>query len=203
MTDDVIDAAEVKRIAKAVSKRYANRCWWADPEDMEQEACIAVIKAHKTWDPQVGVPFVGYATRAANKTVHDFLWRESSPVTGGLHDPEKNIAGVLRAPLPDESPKADDKKPSFVPTSLATVDNTAAQLDDVKWRLSVRRRVRQLAARTTNGDAAVEVLIRGRAPSEVREELGGDVYRATELVRRQVRNDSVSYKLLKKRSRGG
>jgi DNA-directed RNA polymerase sigma subunit (sigma70/sigma32) len=182
-----IDADEVMRIAKAVARRYAARCWWADVDDLTGEASRAVLEARETWDPQVGVPFDGYAARAATNALGDYLWRQSSPVSGGLHNPRELIAGVHAAPLEDDSARHDPK--------------TAMVLDDINWRLRVRKRIRQLAARTKDGHLAVEVLVRGRKPSEVIRETGGNAYSAVMLVMRKMREDAVLYELWQRTKR--
>lgn len=180
--EDKIDAADVIRIARAVAHRYANRCWWADVDDMTSEASVAVLQARKTWDPEVGVPFDGYAQRAAALRLHLYLWAQSSPVSGGLHDPHKHIAGVQRGEFNEEV----HSEPSVDP---------AATLDEINWRLRVRRRIRALARDGRDGDLAVEVLVRGRTPKEVIAETGADVHGAVHLVRRKLREDKRAYRL--------
>lgn len=200
MSDDEITAEDVLRIAKAVARRYANRCWWADPDDVTSEASVAVLQAKRTWDPTVGVPFDGYAQRAAALRVRTYLWGESSPVTGGLHDPKKNIANVRRAGLMmrtaggHDAPEMHSERPELMHTP-----DPAAQLDDANWRLRVRRRLRALARDGRDGELATEVLVRGRKPAEVIAESGRDVYGAVHLVRRKVRSDRRMYNLWRMR----
>jgi hypothetical protein len=191
-----IDAAEVLRIARAVARRYAQRCWWADEDDMTSVASLAVLDASRHWDPQVGVPFDGYAARAASNQVREHLWRESSPLSGGLHDPRKNIEGVTRASL---DVRTDDGEWSPRPELVQNPD-PGPQLDDAQWRLRVRRRVRALSGVTQDGGLARAVLLDGRAPSELAPE--GDLkraYRAVQILRKRVRLDPVSYKLMRLR----
>jgi DNA-directed RNA polymerase specialized sigma subunit len=194
-TDNKIDGEEVQRIARAVARRFKRRCWWADVDDMESEACVAVLKAHKTFDPQVGVPFAGYAARAAALQITDWLWRQSSPLSGGLHDPEKNIAGVFRMTL---DILASGHRGEDTTRRELTVDpDTGNELDVAAWRLAVREQLRLLAERTRNGDLAVEVLVRDRPSRDVMQQTGRgrDVYKATELVRRLARKDAALYEL--------
>lgn len=186
MSADPMTGREVLRIARAVARRYAKRCWWADVDDMTSVASLAVLEASESWDPQVGIPREGYVARAAALQVRDFLWRQSSPVSGGLHNPRELIAGVHAAPL-DEDLVEHDTDPG-------------KKLDRLRWRLRVRDRLRKLAGRTRDGDLAAEVLVRGRTPVEVRKETGRDVYGAVHLVRRKAREDEPLYKLWR---RGG
>jgi len=177
----IITTDDVLRIARAVASRYKSRCWWADKDDLTSEATRAVLEAKQTFDPQVGVPFDGYAARAATLQVRDYLWRQSSPLSGGLHDPRKNIAGVYSAELTEA-------------THLAA-DDPNTELREMEFRLAVRDRLRQLAAASRDGDAAVEVLARNRPPKEVIRETGRDVYGAVHLMRRKARSDYRLYKL--------
>ncbi len=180
---DTIDGDEVLRIAKAVARRYANRCWWADVDDMTNEASVAVLTAKRTWDPEVGVPFDGYAARAAALHLRTYLWRVSSPVSGGIHDPKKNIAGVHAGEFSEEH--------HGVPVD----QDPGLKLDEVNWLLKVRRRIRALARDGRDGELASEVLVRGRRPMDVIAETGRDVHGAVHLVRRKIREDRRLHKL--------
>jgi len=182
----MIDADEVLRIARAVAARYRKHCWWADFDDLVQTASVAVLEARVTFDPQVGVPFAGYASRAASRQVSEALWRASTPLSGGLHDPRKHIAGVHAEQLEDKH--------------LANQTNPGEVLDDIAWRLKVRRRVRKLAKRTRDGDLAEAVLLHGRTPGDLIRETGRDVYGAVELTRRKVKRDAPLYRLLRRRA---
>lgn len=199
----VITGDDVLRIAKAVARRYANRCWWADVDDMTSEASVAVLQAARTFDPEVGIPFDGYAARAAALRVKMFLWGESSPVSGGLHDPQKHIAGVMRDELTVRG-RGDDKGAEFERPELSYSPDPGDELDAVDWRLKVRRRVRALSRDGRDGDLAHEVLVRGRRPAELIEETGRDVYGAVHLVRRKLREDRRAYELWRQNGgRGG
>jgi DNA-directed RNA polymerase specialized sigma24 family protein len=183
-----INADQVLRIARAVAARYRKICWWADFDDLVQTASIAVLESRETFDPQVGVPFAGYAARAASRQVSEALWRASTPLSGGLHDPERTIAGVHALELEDAHLATSQPDPGEI-------------LDDVRWRLRVRKRLRRLSARTKNGDLAAEVLLYGRASGDLIQETGRNAYRAVELTRRKVKDDAIMYKLLRRRPR--
>jgi len=178
----LITTEEVMRIAKAVAARYARRCWWADRDDLVSEATFGVLEARRTFDPQVGVPFDGYAAKAAAHKVGAYLWRQSSPVSGGMGDPRKNIAGVHAAPT-----SAID--------GLSNEHDITQALDEEAYQLRVRRRLRRLAERSLDGDLAIEVMVRGKTSGEVIRETGRDAYRAVELLRRKAKNDYGLYKL--------
>src|ERR1700712_3811848 len=46
-------------LAKALAGRYRNR--GVDVDDLQQLACLGLIKAVKRWDPQVGTEFMSFA----------------------------------------------------------------------------------------------------------------------------------------------
>ncbi len=195
-TEYKIDASEVLRIAKAVAQRYAARCWWADKDDMTSEASEAILCAQRTFDPQVGVPFDGYAAKAAALRIRSWLWKNSSPVSGGSHDPRKHVAGVHAYQLASDRVAPDGEHgAALVGDSEITPADTEAQLDSMSWRMRVRERVRALAARTRDGETAVEVMLHERSSGEVIRETGKDVYGAVHLVRRKARADRELYDL--------
>jgi hypothetical protein len=177
-----VESEEVLRIAKAVAVRYKARCWYTDVRELTNVAWEAVNKAQQTFDPQVGVPFEAYAAKAAMYRVRNFLWKQSSPLSGGLHDPQKNIAGVHASQIPDDLTD---------PRELR-VDE---QLMMYERRMRMRLRIRKLAARTKDGDLAVQVILEGAIPQEIIKQSGRRVYSAVHLVRRKVRSDARLYRL--------
>jgi DNA-directed RNA polymerase sigma subunit (sigma70/sigma32) len=201
MSEHNIDAVEVMRIAKAVARRFKRHCWWADVDDLESEGAVAVLRAHRTFDPQVGVPFAGYATRAAALQITDYLWRQSSPVSGGMHDPQKHIAGKHRVgldmPESQSSGQAGATRVSERKShkELMVFPDVEETLDVEAWRLDVRRQLRAIASITKDGDLAVAVMVHDERPAEVIKRSGRNAYKATELVRRKVRKDAASYEL--------
>lgn len=97
-------------VIERVVRRYRRRCWWADAEDMRQEAAVAGLLAMRSWDPRVGVPWRAYLRRAVSRWLSGYLWRQSSPVSGtrgeearGLHRAPLSDALVDRQPRPDEA----------------------------------------------------------------------------------------------------
>lgn len=177
-----LGGADILRIARAVARRYKKKCWWANLEDMISEASVAILESRSNWDPQVGIPIEGYVARAAALRIRDFLWRQSSPVSGGLHNPRELIAGVHAAPLEED---------------LALREESVEVLHDrISWRLRVRDQIRRLASITRDGDLAVEVMVHEeKTTSDLKRETGRDVYGAVHLVRRKARYDATLYKL--------
>jgi Sigma-70 region 2 len=206
----MIDADEVLRISSAVARRYARRVFWADVEELTSEACVAVIEAHRTWDPEVGVPFDGYAARAAALRLRTALWRESSPVSGGMNDPRKNLR--TRRVFLDDNPNPDSKDldcASAMDDSAIIPEDEALsrspvheerpsardELEHHQWCQQVRDRFAAIAGATKDGHLATRVLVDGQSSGEVIAETGGRVYQAVHLVRRKARVDRGLYEL--------
>ena len=186
---------DVLRIARQVARRYKRRCWWADLDDLVGEASKAIIVAHKRFDPQVGIPFDGYAQRAASNALQDYLWKQSSPVSGGKHDPRRLIAGVYRAPLEVEVRDASGQAVRRERRELSVWEDPLGQVEAETWRLDVRERVRAIAEQVPNGDLAVRVILHAHRPQDVIRETGRNAHRAVERVRSRIRRDYPMWKL--------
>lgn len=178
-------ADDVLEIAKKVARRYARRCWWASREDLEQEASLAVMQAARTFDPHVGVPFKGYAHRAAVNALGPYLWRQSSPVSETFHR-LKTLAGVVHTEL----------KEAY---HLASPDRPDLMLEEAQWRQQVRERVLALAQETPDGQLAMALLLEGEAAAED-DQPRQSVYRASARIRGKIRIDWELYSLWKERN---
>jgi len=182
--------APLTRVADSVARAYLRRCWWADLDDLRQEALLACTQAERTWDPKVGVPLTAYVRRAAVLAVRRWLWRQSAPVSASWHKlPE--LAGLHRAPM-DQAPPSDPAAP--------WADEV---LHDSRWQKAVRQRVEELLAsglRTGESLLALPVLLDGVAPSEVAREQGvpiAQVYRARRQATLLISQDLQSYRFWK------
>lgn len=170
-----MDHDEMASIARRAAARYARRCWWADKQELEQEAWVAMLRARKTFDPQVGVPFGGYAWRAVVVSLSSYLWRQSAPVSAGDRDLEE-LAGIHRAPL-------------------EAAANVAQALDVEELVDCVRRArlVRDVIDLHDEDGHARAVLLGERRPQEVARESAGDVsqvYRSTQRARSALGTDA-------------
>jgi DNA-directed RNA polymerase specialized sigma24 family protein len=104
---------ELSRTIERIARRYAMLCWWAEFEDLHQEAWVAALRAKQTWDPDRGVPLAGYAGRAVALSLLNYLWAIRSPVTGRVnHGPlllgtrKVSAEVLLEFEAPQESPEA-------------------------------------------------------------------------------------------------
>jgi len=104
-----VDVKTIGKVAKTVARKYARRCWWADKEDLEQEALLTILQCRYTFKQDVhrqphevgdrGVPFEKYAARAAMLALRVYLLRESAPVSArGNNGAMGVLAGIFRAP---------------------------------------------------------------------------------------------------------
>jgi len=161
---------QVEDVAVKAAARYARRCFWADREELAQEARCAALKAHTTWDPAVGVPFEAYAWRACILHLRRFLWKNSSPVSESYHQ-LANLRGVHRAELtetlldegtaPDvvvEERRWDGKVRAQMWRVIEGLGPQAAQV--VEQRLLYERPLQEVAEATELEPAAVERIAR-------------------------------------------
>jgi DNA-directed RNA polymerase specialized sigma24 family protein len=173
-------------VSKKAARRYARRCWWADVADLEQEAVLATVKAANTFDPSVGVPFAGYAWRAAILALKPYLWRQSSPVSASWGDIiGRKLEGLQRVAvdltIPDDREDADDA------------------LDSKRWCEQVWKRA---VALDPSGGLAVEVLLLGEKSADVARRHNvpvQTVYNATTRAKARMTNDKELYALWENR----
>ena len=143
-------------VAERVARKYARKCWWADIDDLRQEARLACTLAERNWENEVGVPLDAYAWLCAWRSVGRWLLKNSSIASAGWHSVGE-LANLCSVPVDEEAcdlaPWAD------------------AVLDDKRWREGVREHVLALLAwggmSHTDQRLALEVLVQGRTPSEV------------------------------------
>ncbi len=145
---------------------YRRRCWWAEEDDLRQEAALAAHVARGKFDPRVGVPWPQFMRRIVNRWLSDYLWRQSSPVSGTSG---AEAAGLHRADLSD------------------TMEDAAAAADesmmDDEWRQAVRDRLEALVGTDIEKRIGLLVLLSGERPvngvrfavRQARAALAGDV----------------------------
>lgn len=177
--------SSLAEVVDEVTRRYRSRMraaanvWWADVDDMKQEAWLAVLEAQQTHDPARGVELSWYAWRAALYAVKNMTWRMSS----AAHVPQKKqqLARELRrVPVDNEAP---------------AIDRTADEkLHDLRWQKAVEQQVNQALLQAPHGAALKRILINGEKPVDVAADLGMDVtalWRATGNVRRRMKIDPL------------
>jgi len=88
---------EMQSVVEQVAGSYARRCWWAELDDLKQEAWGAVLSAEKSWQPARG-PLRPYIYRAAALALRRWTLNNSSPVSAPWRD-VNGLRGLLRAPV--------------------------------------------------------------------------------------------------------
>lgn len=100
-----------QRIAETVASNMQRKVWWSSRADAVQEAHLAIQQARSTYNAGIGVPFDAYAYRAATLAVRRATWRDSAPVSGGMHRPEESRAGLHRAPIKESAMPKQSRTP--------------------------------------------------------------------------------------------
>lgn len=192
----------VHDLATQTAASYKRRCWWADRGDLYQVARVAALQARRTYDPTTGVPRTAYYRRAMVLAVRRWLWEQSSPVSGGLHRPERDLAGVHRAPMSG----VDEQAMHMLRGTDPTTQQPDTTLDDERWRAAVRQRLQELSGDW--GGHAVQALLHAadERPDDAVLPNGAPAAtkRAVRTLKRHARNDAQLYQLLQSRlGRGG
>ncbi len=174
--------AEVDVIVKRVAARYARSCWWADRDDLVQAGWVAAIQARVTFDPRVGVREAGYLWQSVAFSMRRWLWKESSPVSGGMSDPRR-LRTQQREPL-DDAMVSDDPTPESL-------------LAELQWTERVRVRALAVVGRDA---VALPVLLGESTPREIAAETGRsvrEVYTASTRLRASIATDGALWELSK------
>lgn len=94
--------AEIEKVSLRVARFYARRCWWADLDDLKQEARTTALlcAASPTYDPTRR--FSSYAEQAIRRKLGQWLLHQA-PVSAGFNNGSK-LANMERAPVSDDIP---------------------------------------------------------------------------------------------------
>lgn len=169
---------EFESVVHGVAHWYAARCWWADLNDLKQEAWVAVLDAQQrgTYRPARGSK-AAYYQRVAVFCLKEYLWRQSSPVTG-RRGHGKKMAGMHRAPI------------GALHAHEAAV---AAEMEAIEqWWAGMSEAVRQLVRNGNGGDIAARVLLAREKPADIATELRCPVHRvwrASSQARKRIKAD--------------
>lgn len=179
---------QLVKVATKVARRYARRCWWADEEDLRQEAMVAALECLKEgrWDPEVGVPLNAYAWRACVNHLRSYLWRQSSPVSETDHNLE-NLRGVHHIEIPEDG--FQDR-----------VEPVEVLLDQARWNHAVREQVLFVLGAVGVDRVVLRTLFDDDKPADVAEELGiprNTLYRSLQRARTALRDNAMLYELMK------
>lgn len=173
---------EIRQVSLAVARRYKRRCWWADIDDLTNEAAAAIVKALPNWDPEVGVPVEAYVWRAAAFACKHWLWKNTAPVNASSHS-AKELKGIHRVSLKAVHSQESDHDPH-------------RDYTDMEWRQRVKAHLEEIIASTPNGDLAAAVLLEERKPMDMEADTQR-VYKAAAVLRNRLRQSYPLYKLWK------
>lgn len=171
---------DLDRAADVVARRYARRVWWADVEDLRQEARMVIESTYRNWDPSVGVSRYSYVSRAAALHLRRYLLRQSSPVSASHHYCD-HLREHRRVPVTrcfDDGAEEEWLSSGEEPQDVA--------VDDARWSASVRRSIAIAVGSIEYADAVGAIITAERRAAEVAAELGvavESIYRATRRVK--------------------
>lgn len=188
-----MNTEQAQHLVTVAARRYARKCWWADPDDLRQVGHLAVVQARRTYDLRVGVTPVQYYWRAILFSMSRYLWKESAPVSGGGHRPELALKGCVRASLDD---------PAVGPRQVDAL-TPEDRVEDARWLARVQAQLGALAREDGAGGANVLAVLLEHAPAQELADVRGTrlhaIYRATSELRRRVSNDEALYELMRER----
>lgn len=190
-------------VAARASKRYARSVFWADPEDLKQQALLAALSAARPglWDERVGVPFEAYVWRACMNSLKTYLWRNSSPVSETDHRLE-TLRGVHRASLGELN--TDDGTAvlgTVMEAHLESFPEVDELVDQKMWVEEARDQLSFLLIERQGvraAELALRVLIDGEKPSQVAAEASVPpevVYRASCTAKKHISQNVMLYSL--------
>lgn len=166
-----------EQIATSVAKRYKRRCWWADLEDLINEAYAAVLSAKEKADSTR--PWEPYAYTAAMHAVRSYLWQNTSPVNETCKKVD-NLRGAHRAELTED---IELQRPSAYEL-----------LTRHQWLQRVKQRLEELSVVVPDGNDALDFIL----DEDKRAADYGDpaiVYKASSALRRHISRDTELYEL--------
>lgn len=143
------------KVARSVARRMARKCWWADVEDLQQEALLEMLKARPRFDPRVGVPLEAFLRKAAYDAVGRALLKSSAPVSASWHK-MKELVGLHRAAV-------DINEADLQPWA----DTVLAQKE---WTVRTRKRLAKILQRhmeETDAAMVLRVVLNEEAPKKV------------------------------------
>lgn len=196
LSEDVaaVELSICQRVVDEVARSYRRRCWWADVEDLRQEAFLELAKSLPKRDrSQALAPWV---RTIAMRAMRNLLWRASTPCSAPQH-PEAHHVEVLRtqqraAPPPEGAPvPVDGPDPQLVAEDHPSAE---ALVMGKRYVLHLRAELHRVLLRNEHGHLALEVLLYDASAPEVAEREGVEVtkvHRAIAAARRRITHDAT------------
>ena len=169
---------EKRKIAESTARGYVRRCWWADEDDLQQQAWLLLFEteARGTFKPEVGVPLPAYLYRAAGLGVRRYLLQQSNAVTVPIN--KLGLIATERAELRSDAP---DMLPSI-----------EEAIDEAAWCDHARDVMRAIALDRDIAPEAVDALVDGTSDDD-------NMRRSVRKLRRAVSEDAEALSLLRKK----
>lgn len=186
-----------RRVVEEVARSYRRRCWWADMDDLRQEAFMELAKSLPKRDrEQALAPWV---RTIALRAMRNLLWRASTPCSAPQH-PEAHHVAVLRtqhreAPPAEGAPVAVDGPDPQLTAWGPEHPSAEALVMGKRYTLRLREELhRVLLSDASAGHLALEVLLYDASAPEVAEREGVEVtkvHRAIAAARRRITHDAT------------
>ena len=160
-----MNANEMLKLARVATRRYSRRLQECQQEDIEQEACAAMLRAVERHQAARGTTEAQYLYPVARRTAVQWCWRYLGPVSQRW---DRNAGMTFGVDLDEDAPEQR-------PTPESEVDR--------------RRLAARLSAILAGHPIGASVLL-GERPAHVAARLGRpvrEIYAATERARRQLR----------------
>ena len=157
--------------AERAAGRYKRRCWWANYEDMRQEAIVAQLETidRGTYDPSFGRPLAAYLWTVAMYAVQRLVHKASAPVSTSHRT--RNLVGLYRAPTEMQGEDGSSyQNPALNDAHTSSEEKATAQDRANRVRARVVELVGEQAA-----EFAFSVMTHEWRPSEVADEHGVNV----------------------------
>ena len=183
---------ELAEVVKRVAARYRAKCWWADLDDLQQEAWVAVLEAQQTWDPNRGVPLHAYAWQSASRRIGNYLWEQSTPVSVTRNHGKKlrGVTQVHKSRWNSRGAVIPDAVRYVIANIEADIPGETERVE--QWWEDLSQEVAKVVRAGHNGDAAARVLLDREKHKDVAQELRWPVtklWRATHRARTRIRDD--------------
>lgn len=195
--EEAAEFATCRRVVEEVARGYRRRCWWADMDDMRQEAMLELAKSLPKRDrSQALAPWV---RTIAVRAMRNLLWRASTPCSAPQH-PETKHVEVLRtqqraAPPPEGAPLPVDGPDVQLPAEGEEHPSPEALVMGRRFVLRLREELhRVLLHDGAHGHLALEVLLFDTPAPEVAEAEGVEVtrvHRAVAAAKRRITHDAA------------
>lgn len=208
-----MSADNLRKVVEASARKYARKCWWADEEDLRQQAWLIVLDAkarfERNFDPAKaqGSALESYCWRAAVIQLGIYLMKQSSPVSASE---SKDLAHLVQVSLdaPEHGRGDDGSSGGYTQHIVHKAHGTQEaradeELHHARWEAIVRSRMREICPPGDAGLAlGLEALLAEERSGEVARQRDIDpnvVYTAKTKVKQMLANDPVIQRLHKER----